>query len=67
MIIAGLVDIEEIDVIDQIVKVSSIGSRIRGLGSIESQKTKIENKILQEEIIDDLIEEFLDDVSYQEV
>jgi len=67
MIIAGLVDMEEIDVIDEIIKVSSIGSRIRDLSSVEAQKTKIENKLLQEQIINNLIEEYLDDVCYQEV
>ena len=58
---------EEIDVIDEIIKVSSIGSRIRDLSSVEAQKTKIENKLLQEQIINNLIEEYLDDVCYQEV
>ena len=56
MIVVGLIENEEVDMITQVIKVSMVGARIRDLQSVDSIQTQIEHELFEEKFYDDLIE-----------
>lgn len=60
MIVIGLIDDSEVKMIEEIIKISATGMRIRELYTTEIMKAGIESKIFEELIMKDLKEEFSD-------